>query len=402
MGSTSEEMLAAWNAVLVRNFEPTKCLLCNHDLQIEEGVILRDCFHIFCDRCLIRKIKITMLHGVQVLCPAKMDGDRGCTTIVQEREIRALLSGEDYRKYELKCMEVAEGEVTSSVHCLVPYCKGWIETTGHVTSFECPVCSIRNCLSCGAIHMLMSCKEYQTLNKFIPNTAGRSKLQPNPVVDLDQLWSASEAVLARNSFISKCPICDEDVPIHGGVVLRDCFHIFCQECLTNTIKATLEENVEVRCPALTDDQRCSTVIQEREIKSLLQPEEYEKFEQQCLELAEGSSQSSVHCLTPNCKGWVILDGNVTSFRCQICSVENCIACKIIHAGKSCEDYKAELKRTDDEELSEGAIKVLLEKREAVLCPNCKRLIMKNGGCDHMTCLKCRYEFYWSTLAPYRR
>lgn len=34
------------------------------------------------------------------------------------------------------------------------------------------------------------------------------------------------------------------------------------------------------------------------------------------------------------------------------------------------------------------------------CPKCSECIEKNGGCDHMTC-RCRYEFYWSTLKPYR-
>ena len=29
-----------------------------------------------------------------------------------------------------------------------------------------------------------------------------------------------------------------------------------------------------------------------------------------------------------------------------------------------------------------------------------RLIQKNGGCDHMTC-RCGFQFYWSTLLPYR-
>jgi len=34
------------------------------------------------------------------------------------------------------------------------------------------------------------------------------------------------------------------------------------------------------------------------------------------------------------------------------------------------------------------------------CPKCNEYIEKNGGCDHMTC-RCGYEFWWSTLAPYR-
>jgi len=35
------------------------------------------------------------------------------------------------------------------------------------------------------------------------------------------------------------------------------------------------------------------------------------------------------------------------------------------------------------------------------CPKCSEYIEKNGGCDHMTC-RCKYEFWWSTLAPYRK
>jgi len=35
------------------------------------------------------------------------------------------------------------------------------------------------------------------------------------------------------------------------------------------------------------------------------------------------------------------------------------------------------------------------------CPSCSAPIVKNGGCDHMTC-HCKHEFYWSTLLPYCR
>lgn len=34
------------------------------------------------------------------------------------------------------------------------------------------------------------------------------------------------------------------------------------------------------------------------------------------------------------------------------------------------------------------------------CPACREYIIKNGGCDHMTC-RCKHEFFWTTLLPYR-
>jgi len=34
------------------------------------------------------------------------------------------------------------------------------------------------------------------------------------------------------------------------------------------------------------------------------------------------------------------------------------------------------------------------------CPKCHVCILKNGGCDHMTCIMCQHQFWWSTLQPY--
>ena len=34
------------------------------------------------------------------------------------------------------------------------------------------------------------------------------------------------------------------------------------------------------------------------------------------------------------------------------------------------------------------------------CPNCGVLIQKNGGCKHMVCGKCKYEFCWLCLGSY--
>jgi hypothetical protein len=35
------------------------------------------------------------------------------------------------------------------------------------------------------------------------------------------------------------------------------------------------------------------------------------------------------------------------------------------------------------------------------CPGCRFLIEKNGGCQHMTCIKCRHEFWWCCGQSYR-
>jgi hypothetical protein len=40
------------------------------------------------------------------------------------------------------------------------------------------------------------------------------------------------------------------------------------------------------------------------------------------------------------------------------------------------------------------------KNNCESCPNCSAPIKKAGGCDHMTCAKCKYEFCWLCSADY--
>ena len=44
---------------------------------------------------------------------------------------------------------------------------------------------------------------------------------------------------------------------------------------------------------------------------------------------------------------------------------------------------------------------MLREVVAFPCPNCTIYIEKTGGCDHMTCKTCGYEFCWECLQSYR-
>ena len=41
------------------------------------------------------------------------------------------------------------------------------------------------------------------------------------------------------------------------------------------------------------------------------------------------------------------------------------------------------------------------KKNAKACPKCKALIQRKDGCNHMTCVNCKYHFHWETLQKWR-
>ena len=68
--------------------------------------------------------------------------------------------------------------------------------------------------------------------------------------------------------------------------------------------------------------------------------------------------------------------------CSCCSHE-------AHAPASCDMVKAWLKKCADDSETYNWISAHTKD-----CPNCKSTIEKNGGCNHMTCKKCKGEFCW--------
>ena len=106
------------------------------------------------------------------------------------------------------------------------------------------------------------------------------------------------------------------------------------------------------------------------------------------------------------------------------------AWQVIHEGKTCKEYQDHLTRESEknEELKQSLnqLKVImvasstsftfgtwfftrrihcysrqemLEKGEAMKCPKCEVIIMKNGGCDGLQCGQCRIDLCWATKGP---
>ncbi|XP_040403458.1 sharpin [Cygnus olor] len=226
-------------------------------------------------------------------------------------------------------------------------------------------------------------------------------LEAERLRNFQQLLQLEEEVLVPNREVLECRICYQQVAPGEGVLLRECLHNFCRDCLRQVINYS--EEPEVACPFRDDSYACSSHLQEREIRALVSPEEYRRFLERSLVLAERRTQNSFHCKTTDCRGWCIYEDSVNEFRCPICQALNCLLCKAIHEGKNCRQYQDDLQLRAQNDAAarqtSDMLQTLVQLGEAMHCPTCHIIVQKKDGCDWIRCTVCQTEICWVTKGP---
>ena len=105
------------------------------------------------------------------------------------------------------------------------------------------------------------------------------------------------------------------------------------------------------------------------------------------------------CPAPNCEYAIEcgikkkdLSRIVPTVACS-CKHRFCFGCTLSdHQPAPCSLVKQWIKKCEDD--SETANWISANTKE---CPKCSSTIEKNGGCNHMTCRKCKHEFCWMCM-----
>lgn len=63
-------------------------------------------------------------------------------------------------------------------------------------------------------------------------------------------------------------------------------------------------------------------------RQLVSVEEYDRWLQRGLSVAESRCEGSYHCATPDCLGWCVYEDTVNVFHCPVCRKHNCLICKV--------------------------------------------------------------------------
>lgn len=243
------------------------------------------------------------------------------------------------------------------------------------------------------------------LNKEDASHVEEPEQAPSPQTLLPQdymrLVELDEQDLVPSMEAFECSVCFLGIEPGQGVLLRDCLHMFCRECLSSSVRYA--EEAMVKCPFRNNEYSCSSHLQEREIRALVSPEVYEHHLSRSVKTAESQAPNSFHCKTADCPGWCVLEDNVNTFMCPVCGHSNCLTCRAIHEGKNCLQYQDELdfNAPDGQEAKQTKeyLDNMVKEGQAMHCPQCRVIVMKKWGCDWLKCSVCQTEICWVTKGP---
>lgn len=215
-----ESLVQAHEEGLIEPQEQFNCVICFETIQSGNGIRLKECLHEFCKDCIKHHILYT--ETADIKCPSQNDG-APCSYDISHLEIQQLISDDDFRKFNLKSLRMAEAAAGErAYHCKTVNCEGWCEYDEEVNFFNCPVCSKPNCLTCKAIHEGKNCKEYQEDLKIAAQNDDDKRKTEEKLLEFLKTGDAM-----------KCPQCSIVITKKAG-----CDWIQCSMCKTEICWAT--------------------------------------------------------------------------------------------------------------------------------------------------------------------
>lgn len=209
-----------------------------------------------------------------------------------------------------------------------------------------------------------------------------------------KLRSLSSSGSKNGANPASCSICGDDELDSTNSSFLSCNHVFCNECWGSHLSMKINDGEpEIHCPHY----KCNIHVPDFFIKKLVPPSVFEKYLRFVTKNFVKENDTVRWCPTPGCSHAITFDQtNSTTdsavVQC-VCGYQFCFRCHHeSHAPATCEHMK--LWDKESEVFNWRAINC----RE---CPKCNVSVEKNGGCNHMTCQQCKFEWCWVCLRPWK-
>jgi hypothetical protein len=209
---------------------------------------------------------------------------------------------------------------------------------------------------------------------------------------------ANEVGTALDAF--ECQCCFEDVPEMTGLQMSPgavgCDHNLCPDCFKRMITGQIENKEPCTCPLCPATR--PSIVPSWLVRQVLGDEmagQLSIIEQIHLGQADGGQLRLWQCPIPDCTNRHVIDDDWDPERvpdgqrivdCGCCNKRICIRCNVEeHSGFTCEQFRVWRQANDSAEQSYGK---MMEDGLIKPCPNCNAPILKNEGCNFMTCPTC--------------
>ncbi|KAG8578787.1 hypothetical protein GDO81_010618 [Engystomops pustulosus] len=213
----------------------------------------------------------------------------------------------------------------------------------------------------------------------------------------------------KKTFDSKpflCNICFMEKLGSDCTHFKDCEHVYCNICLKGYFEIQIKDGQvhALNCP----EPKCTSIATPAQVKDLVGEQLFSRYDRLLLQSSLDLMADVVYCPRLSCQTPVMKETDGEMGICSVCQYAFCVHCNMtFHGLAPCktpteEDVESEEENESVEEEQRRTLENASNKmknREWIKenskpCPGCNSPIEKVGGCNKMSCTKCKKYFCW--------
>ena len=222
------------------------------------------------------------------------------------------------------------------------------------------------------------------VNSFDNNNNKNNK---SDISEIKSMNSLNDISFSKNDVLSnekiECIICNEEFIVTNKNKVQNCGHSFCNDCWYNFLSIKIQENKISSIKCL--EYECKEKLKDEFIINLLDSniDLIKKYKRYKLELSIINDPNKKLCPYPDCDSYLEMKNiRIKDVTC-LNNHKYCFIClKKPHGKLPCD-------KNIESDLIEYAKNNFIKK-----CPNCSIITEKIYGCNHITCIKCGYQWCW--------